>query len=133
MSENHRSAWWVKALRVCAWGLFIAWAGFWLFFNIASGIGEIGELGAMGLIMHLIMPALILLAGYLAWRSELLGGLMLIGAVAVFTMWFGWPDWVLALILDAPALLAGILMLVVWRGARLHDAGGPEMNAEVGP
>ena len=40
--------------------LMVVWGAFWIWFNVASGISEIPELGVTAFLMHLIMPALIL-------------------------------------------------------------------------
>jgi len=100
------------ALRWTAWGLFLLWAAFWMFFNVASGISEVAELGPMGLISHLAMPALILACGYLAWRSPLAGGVALIACVALFSAWFGFRGWLLVALLQAPPLIVGLLFVV---------------------
>ena len=70
--------------RGVAWMILIIWAGWWIFFNVASGIGEIAELGMMGLVMHLIMPVAILVLLWICWRGELIGGILLIAAALVF-------------------------------------------------
>jgi hypothetical protein len=70
--------------RGIAWLILIIWAGWWIFFNVASGIGEFAELGLMGLVMHLIMPIVILVLLWICWRWELIGGILLIVAALVF-------------------------------------------------
>lgn len=106
-------------MRIVAWVVFLAWAAFWLFFNIASGVSEIDELGPMALISHLWMPALILLALGVAWRWPLAGGILLIGLVVLFVARFGWQGWQLAALLEAPPLVAGLLLVAAsWWGHR---------------
>jgi hypothetical protein len=116
--------------RGIAWLILIIWAGFWIFFNIASGIGEIGELGPMALITHLTMPLVILVLLFICWRWELWGGLLLILATLFAFYFFHIGDqnrdpvqqlmMVSSLIL--PSLLTGMLLILCgiesWRGAK---------------
>ena len=96
--------------------VLVAWGGFWIWFNVASGIGEIPELGVTTLLMHLIMPALILGVGYVAWRWPMEGGLSLFGLAALFAAVFGFK---IAAILLAPPVVAGAFLVAAtsldWR------------------
>lgn len=70
--------------RGIAWLILIVWAGWWIFFNVATGVGKIAELGLMGLVLDLIMPVVILVLLWICWRWELIGGILLIVAALVF-------------------------------------------------
>ncbi|GEM_PF-673797 len=70
--------------RGIAWLMLIVWAGWWIFYGVASGIGETAELGMTGPVMYLIMPVVILVLLWICWRWELIGGILLIAAALVF-------------------------------------------------
>ncbi len=92
--------------RIVAFG----WMAFWTWFSIASGIGEWGELGLMGFLMHMILPALLLVVFGTTLVSDLIGALLLfvsaVAMVVVFT-----PSATTAAILVAPPVIAGALLL----------------------
>ena len=106
--------------RGIAWLILIVWAGVWILFNVASGIGEIAELGPMAFVMHLIMPVVILVLLWICWRWELAGGILLLAATAYAYFLFGLhePDrnviqWQLMLItLILPAVFSGVLLIL---------------------
>jgi len=111
--------------RLIAWLILIIWGGFWVFFNVASGIAELGELGPMALIMHLIMPVAIIVLLWICWRYEIAGGILLLAA-AVFAFYFfnvhRADDYAMALTLFVtlvlPVVLAGLLILLCGLEAR---------------
>lgn len=84
---------------------------FWLWFSIASALGEGQNL--TGFLMHILLPGmLLLLPVVLAWRWEGIAGILLI-AVAVFTVFFfhTFSNWFTLLFLTAPPLIAGLLLI----------------------
>lgn len=88
-------------LRFSRHALLALWAGFWLWFSVASSIGEPNGLA------HLLVPALpIVVCLLLVWQSARLGGLALIlFAVGSASMFRGREAW---LLLSAPAMVLGV-------------------------
>jgi len=84
------------------------WAAFWIWFNVAAGIGEMSELGPIALLPHGLMAAVILGACVVAWRWRLVGGILLLALAALFAGVFGFG---VAAILLAPPTLAGLLLI----------------------
>ncbi len=92
------------------------WAGFWIWFGLASGIGE--GLTPLGVLIHTATPGLLfglLLA--LVWRFGRAGGpLLLITAVLVAAAYplltHGWPRFYgfILLTMALPPLIAGALL-----------------------
>jgi hypothetical protein len=113
-------------MRLIARVLSLLWAAFWVWFGIASGIGE--GLTAAGTFVHTAAPGLIFLgSALLAWRVELVGGIGLIAegllvcvAYPVVASGRFPPQTVFFVVLTmgAPALIAGVLFLASWRGSR---------------
>jgi len=103
-------------LRWIARAILVLWALFWLYFNIGSGIDEIGRYGVGAMYGHFAMAAIILVAALIAWFFEGAGGILLIALglaggyllVTHFSRWAGFTVPTLAL----PALIAGVLLVV---------------------
>jgi len=137
MANNRRNGRQATLLmRYTARGLALIWAGFWVFFGVASGLGE--ELDALGVFMHTLVPGLIFLVfALVAWKWELLGGLLvLLSGVAVA---IGYPVWAagrfelmtivfVLLTMALPPLVAGILHLASWATSRRRTAKASEGN-----
>ena len=116
--------------RTIAWLVLILWAAWWIFFNIASGIGEVGELGPMALITHLTMPFVIIAILLICWRWELWGGLLLVLASLFAYYFFHIGDagrnpiqgLMMVATLIVPSLAPGMLLILCgiesWRGAK---------------
>lgn len=66
---------------------------------------------ALALLIHLLPNAILLLMVLVAWRSALLGGLLLILTALLAFLLLRNPFWVNAL-LGGPVLLAGVLFLL---------------------
>jgi hypothetical protein len=104
-------------VRWIARGILLAWAGWWIFFSIASGIAEMPDLGMMALLAHLMVPAEILITLYVAWRWELVGGILLLLEVVFAWFFFDLHEpkaLFVALALALPAALAGVLLIACW-------------------
>lgn len=117
---------WTTPLRRVAWALLLAWAGFWLWFSIASAIGEPWPEGTG----HLVMAPLFVASVLIPWRSEWLGGIFLL-ALAAAGAWFFAPRAGVASLLLAPPAAVGLVLLAVGRPPRLDTgsrlgAGTPE-------
>jgi len=112
------------AVRWIARGIIIAWAAWWIFFSVASGIAEMPDLGMMALITHLMVPVEILLTLYVAWRWELAGGILLLLEVIFAWYFFNLHEpkqLFVALTLALPATLAGVLFIACWLSWRRFE------------
>lgn len=94
-------------------------AGWWVFFGIASGIGE--GLDFVGALVHTALPGLIFLASVaVAWRWEPIGGVFLIVeglfvSVAYSIVFGHCPLMTIVLVLltmSLPLLASGVLFLL---------------------
>ena len=110
-----------RRLRLVARILALAWAVFWSAFGLLSGIGGIGEGGGLQAVLaHTLMPGLVFLAAaVIAWRWELVGGLLLAlaGLATIFVYPFattagGFP------LLPLPGIVAGALCWAGWLARR---------------
>ena len=77
-------------MRNVARGLSLIWAGWWVFFGLASGLAE--HLSPAGIARHTAVPGLLFLASaLLAWRREAPGGgLLVLEGLAVFLGYRSW-------------------------------------------
>lgn len=106
--------------RTIAWVIFIIWGAFWIFFNVASGFAEYGDLGIGGLMSHLVPAIILLVVMWISLRWEIWGGLLLIlaGLVAAFMFNMNVPgkepiqSLLLFSVLGLPALLVGMLLVL---------------------
>jgi hypothetical protein len=122
-------------MRWTALGIAAACTAFWLWFGIASAMGE--KLGPMNWLLHLVVPGGILLATLVvAWRWQFPGGILLLleGLIvaAGYPLFFGsrfpWQTVAMVLLTMAvPPLAAGALLLAGRRGERGEVAGGPTL------
>ena len=101
----------------------LVWAGWWVFFGLASGIGE--GLDPIGVVIHTAVPGLIFLVlAIIAWLRQDIGGALLVlaglvimviyplmarGSLSVSTIL------VTMSMLALPPLIAGGLCLACWR------------------
>lgn len=104
--------------RWMARAVFVTWAGFWVWFNLASGFGELHTDGWQALAGHMVMTALVLALAWLAWNRELFGGVGLIVMAGLCFWRFQNPlwlttQWLVPLILVVPPLISGLMLLVV--------------------
>ena len=113
--------------------ILIAWAAWWIFFSVASGIAEMPDLGAMALITHLMVPVEILLTLYVAWRWELAGGILLLLEVVIAWYFFDLYEpkaLFVALTLALPAALAGVLFIACWLSWRRFEKPLPGADGD---
>ena len=99
--------------------LGLLWAGFWLFFGIASGIGE--NLRLADIVMHVLFPGLVFLGiALLAWRWPYhgvfvfltIGLFVLIGYPVMMTHFPFSTILFVELTMALPPIIAGILLYV---------------------
>ena len=106
---------WVRRVGL---GLLLAWAGFWVWFNVASAFGERSGPGSAGIeVGHLALGAVIAVFGVLVWRRPLAGCPALL-ALAGFGLRFFGPKPFLLLTLLAPPTAAAALLLAAALGKR---------------
>ena len=106
----------------------LVWAGWWVFFGVASGVGE--GLDLLGVLIHTAVPGLVFLGlAVLAWfREEIGGGLLVITSLLIIVLYpvmagsaFTLSAMIMTLILLAlPPMIAGILFLAYWRQKLTH-------------
>ena len=100
--------------QMLAWALLALWAVVWVPFSLLAGVFEIGDLGVLALLMHLILPLLIVLVLWLCWKWPVIGASAAVLVSFALMLWYGFHSWIVAVLLDVPPLLAGILLAVAW-------------------
>ena len=142
-SENHVASRKVSRMRFAARFLALLWAGWWIFFGMASGFGEeiirllkahallqnLSGLHVGPVLLHAAWPGLVfLLSVVVAWRWETIGGallvfegLLVLVAYPLMTYRHMLPVTILFVVLTMalPPLVAGALFLA-HRRASLH-------------
>lgn len=113
----------MKWRRYVARGLALVWAVFWGGFALLSGAGE----GISGIVANApnALPGLgFLIAAIIAWRWEIVGGIILIlcGLFAFFFFHIGRNAFLLGTIVFPP-ILAGSLFL--YNGLRSRNSDSP--------
>lgn len=88
--------------------LLVAWAGFWIWFNVASSMGE--SEGHWG---HLLFAAVTALLAAAGWFWPLVGGVVMILAGMLSARFFPHPA--AFTLLSAPAVVIGLLLVLVKR------------------
>lgn len=105
--------------------LSLLWAGFWLWFGIASGIGE--GLTPFGVFMHTVPGIVCLIPALIAWKWERPGSWVLVLFAVLIAVLYLYlfrhrltlPVRLLtAALLSLPPLAAGLLYL--WHLHRIH-------------
>jgi hypothetical protein len=108
----------VKWMRYGARGIALIWAGWWTLFGLLAGIGEGYDLS--GVFLHTLVPGLVFLAAaVIAWRWEVIGGILLLleGSGTLIMFWFARTIEGFAT-LALPPLVAGLLFLANWMRAK---------------
>lgn len=119
LSSEKTQHWLQTAARLVA----LIWAGWWVFFGVASGFSE--GLEPLGILIHTAVPGLIFLAlAIIAWFREGIGGaLLIIAGLLIIVLYPIMAHGSLSLttilitvvMLALPPLLAGALCLACWR------------------
>lgn len=111
-----------RMLRWTARVLMLAWVAFWVWFSLASGISEWMETKDVRPFWSHQLLALVLVGlAWLSWRREVLGGVLFAALPMVMLAVYGhnWPaDMPVILLLEAPALLIGLLLVLSWNAHR---------------
>ncbi|MBD3285871.1 hypothetical protein GF359_05290 [candidate division WOR-3 bacterium] len=116
-----KSPWWVNLMRYFARGLMILWAGFWIFFAVASAISETSpdpNANALGWMVVIIGTILLAAGAIIPWIWERIAGYLLITEGVFFLVFFlivASGDVNLAMFLIIlPAFISGGLSLTCW-------------------
>jgi hypothetical protein len=108
-----------KWMRYIARVLALIWACWWTFFGLIAGAGE--GYGPSGILAHAAVPGLVfLVAAVIAWRWEVIGGILLLleGLATLIVFWFSRTAEGF-LTLTSPPLVAGLLFLAISLRARM--------------
>lgn len=89
-------------------GLLLIWAGFWLWFNVASAVLEND-----GHLWHVALAAITVGLAIAGWIWPRAGGALMV-SVAVLAAW-GFHNWAAFATLTVPAAIIGLLLLLVPR------------------
>lgn len=77
----------------------------------------------LGLLIHLIPTAVILLGLALSWRWEWIGGILFPGLAVFYLFAFPGAHWLAYLFISGPLFLIGVLFLINWHyRAELHSS-----------
>jgi hypothetical protein len=85
--------------------LVLAWAGFWLWFNIASALGE-----RDGFTQHMVMAAVTLILAGTCWFWPRVGGVLMVAA-GIFAAW-AFHNSVAFTLLSLPAATIGVILIL---------------------
>jgi hypothetical protein len=125
------STWWVNLMRYFGRSLLILWAGFWIFFAVASALSETSpdpNANALGWVVVIIGTLLLAAGAVIPWIWERLGGFVLLGIGLLLLVFFFFVSrfqlnaWMLLIIL--PAFIGGGLSVTCWylgRGQKLAE------------
>ncbi|MCL5745942.1 MAG: hypothetical protein M1541_18790 [Acidobacteria bacterium] len=113
-------------LVYCARALVALWAAFWIWFGLASGLGE--GLDFTGVLLHAAVPGLVFaFLALVAWHWETAGGSLLILIALLIAgaypkMMAGNPRVIFPtiVVLALPPLVAGILFVAHSRGKQRY-------------
>jgi len=115
------SPWWVKLMRYFARGLLIVWAGFWIFFAVASALSETSpdpNANALGWMIVILGTMLLSAGAVIPWFAERVAGYLLLAEAVFFLVFFlivASGDVNLAMFLIIlPPLIGGGLSLTCW-------------------
>lgn len=113
-------------LRAIARTILVLWVGIWLFFAVASRLGEgMSEAGSHTLA---IRGGALLIVAATAWFAPRIGGwLLLLGGVLLGAGLLPFTHhayWTVRLILGGPPVLVGLLLIVAFRGPLSQEPAG---------
>lgn len=100
---------WLPRVLALAGAIFLSLLAFDVF-GTEAGLGE--EL--LGFLIHLAPTYVILTALVVAWRWELLGGVLFILLGLLFVLMFSDEEWLTFAITTVPSVVVGILFIVDW-------------------
>jgi len=114
-------------VRYAAKGLALVWGGFWTFFALACSISE--GMSVAGIAIHAGPFVLFLVGALIALRWDFAGGIVLLVeglaiAVAAPILLHGPTVNLTILMLAAPPLVAGIMLLLAARRPQKDDRSG---------
>ena len=92
--------------------LLLAWSGFWSWFNVASLLGEVAELGIGAWINHGLLAAVIVGTTILGLVRPRIGGALLLLLAAGLAIFFHGVTPFVGAILILPPACAGVLLLL---------------------
>jgi hypothetical protein len=108
-----------KGTRAIALVLALLWAVYWTYFAAASSLSQ----GWPGALLAIVVATVVFLGSALvAWRSTLLGGVLLLEGLLVCAGYLSGllgaspADWMVFVLLTlaAPAVVSGLLLLGSW-------------------
>ncbi len=103
-----------RAVEKLAWGLLAFWAMLWLVFSVFAGAYELIDGGLLSALTHAILPVLIAVTLWTAWRWQVVGGSIAVFVSFVCILWYGFESWYVVLLLDVPPLVGGVLLATSW-------------------
>jgi predicted branched-subunit amino acid permease len=109
MSESPSTA--PTGARVAARIVLLVWASFWTFYYVASGIGELLELGPPATIGHFAVALAMIAVVGVVWRRERVGALLLV-ALGLAVQLVLSPPPLTALALTVPPVATGALLIL---------------------
>jgi hypothetical protein len=107
MSATTRAVWhWMpRAIGV----LYAAFISIFALDAWGTGAGFWEELA--GFLIHLIPTFLVIIALVIAWKWPRVGGFLFMGLAVAFTLFFGWREIEILLLLALPLAIIGVLFL----------------------
>ncbi len=114
-----------KYLRYIARTILLITASFWFMFGLLSGTEYDGQ-GVKGLLMNLpntIPWVLLFIFVYIAWKKELIGGVILV-LTGLFTIYFfdAFKSAFVMLIMSLPLIILGGFLITSWKLRRKTPA-----------
>lgn len=118
----------MTAIRWTARITSLLWASFWVWFGLASGLGEGG--GPVAVALHTAVPGLVFLAmAAMAWKREIAGGYALLGVGLIVAA--GYPIlFISRLPISAVLMTDAMLALPPLLSGALFIAAGKKKKAE---
>jgi len=131
-----KSPWWVNLMRYFGRSLLIVWAGFWIFFAVASALSEISpdpKANVLGWLVVIVGSLLLLAGAIIPWIWERLGGFILLAEGVFFLVFFlivatGDLNWAMILIILVPFIAGGLSLTCWYLTRKLREKIGDERN-----
>ena len=109
----------IVGTRYLACALALAWAGFWVYFAVATMLSE-GTPPPRVVLLVAVLGVLFVTSAGLSWRYALPSGIGLLlegAALLILCSTFFHRSGFLIMTLAAPPLMAGLLLLLWWKWA----------------